>query len=340
MRVNITAGAALFWFVVIAMTACAESAGSPTRGPAGVLPSIEDTMRVDEWQYLGPFSVGYREGIQGVIPSPSHLTPTARWGRDQSGPPRFRSTLPQGGIVTWKNVSPDSTGWVNIEFDNVYWDTIMDIYGYAGLVNKTFAYAEIVAPAESRALIVAERIGTFFLNGREYSGGPYGHGFVRVPVVLNEGANRVLLSLSGFAGHRFRFEALPAPAPVMLLDDYTTPDLIEGETGEFWAGITVLNTTTSRIRNAALVIGDGVTVAEEEIGISDIAPLCVKKVPVGLHVTSPPGNADHVSIPVSVTSSAVTYTDSMRLRVRAPGQSHKRTFISRIDNSCRPTSGS
>lgn len=327
MRADIMPGAAFVCLALVAAPALAD--------PAGMLPSIEDTMHVDEWQFLGPFSVGYREGIQGVIPAPSHLSPSTRWGRDQTGPPRFRSTLPQGGIVTWKSVSADSTGWVNIEFDDVYWDTIMDIYGYAGLVNRTFAYGEIVAPAESRALIIAERVGTFFLNAREHSGGPYGHDFVRVPVVLKQGENRVVLSLSGFAGHRFRFEVLPAPAPVILLDDYTTPDLIEGETGEFWTGITVLNTTTSRINDAALVIGDGEAVVAHEIGIADLAPLCVKKLPVRLDIASPPGGTDRVSIPVSVVSSGITYTDSMRLRVCAPGESRKRTFISRIDNSCQ-----
>jgi len=327
MRANITIGAALVCLGLTATPALAE--------PAAMLPSIEDTISVDEWRFLGPFSVGYREGIQSAVPDPAHLTPANRWRDDGTEPPKFRSTLTQGGTVTWKSVSADSTGWVNIEFDDVYWDTIMDIYGYAGLVNKTFAYAEIVAPAESRALIVAERVGTLFLNSREYYGGPYGHDFVRVPVVLKKGANRFVLSLSGFAGHRFRFEVLPAPAPVMLINDYTTPDLIEGETGGFYVGTTVLNTTTSRITNATLLIGDGVIIAAKEIGISDIAPLCVKKVPVRLDVTSTPGGIDRVSIPVSVVSSEVTCTDSMRLRVRAPGQSHKRTFISRIDNSCQ-----
>ncbi|MGD9141854.1 MAG: hypothetical protein PVJ42_09980, partial [bacterium] len=250
MRANITLGAALVCLGLTATPALAE--------PAAMLPSIEDTISVDEWRFLGPFSVGYREGIQSAVPDPVHLTPANRWRGDGTEPPKFRSTLTQGGTVTWKSVSADSTGWVNIEFDDVYWDTIMDIYGYAGLVNKTFAYAEIVAPAESRALIVAERVGTFFLESQEYYGGPYGHDFVRVPVVLNKGANRVVLSLSGFAGHRFRFEVLPAPAPVMLINDYTTPDLIEGETGGFYAGITVLNTTTSRMTNATLLIGDGV----------------------------------------------------------------------------------
>jgi pimeloyl-ACP methyl ester carboxylesterase len=314
---------------------CIVMAPAAAAGQPEFLPSIEETIRIDQWQFLGPFSVGYREGIQSAVANPAYLSPTAGMHASSDVPREYRSILPQGGLVTWKTVSPDSSGLVNIEFDNVYWDTIMDIYGYAGLVNKTFAFAEIEVPGERRALIVAERVGTFFLNAREHYGGPYGHDFVRVPVVLNKGKNRVVLSLTGFAGHRFRFEVLPVPAPVMLLHDYTGPDLFEQETGEFWAGVTVLNATSTGVKGATIRVGDGSAVAVREFGITDLAPLCVKKVPVRLEVTSPPGEVEEISVPVSVTHGDITHTDSMRLRLRTPGQSHKRTFISEIDGSCQ-----
>lgn len=290
-----------------------------------ILPSISDTIRMDEWKFLGPFSTGYREGIQGAVSDPARLVPHGE----------YRSMLAQGGSVTWKTASPDSTGWVDIEFDNVYWDTIMDIYGYAGLVNKTFAYAEIEVPSDCRALIVAERIGTFYINGREYYGGPYGHDFVRIPVRLSEGKNPVVLSLSGFAGHRFRFEAIPAPSPVMILNDYTAPDLVAGETGDLWAAITVLNTTGLGINDAVVAAGDGAFVTRGETPVGSLAPLCVKKVPVRIHVASVPEEVDEVIVPVSVMSAGRLFADSVRLRVRSPEQSVKRTFISRIDSSCQ-----
>ena len=50
---------------------------------------------------------------------------------------------------------------------------------------------------------------------------------MRIPVILNRGLNRVLLNLTGYGDHRFKFEILPAPAPVIALDDYTVPDVIE-----------------------------------------------------------------------------------------------------------------
>jgi len=309
-------------------------ASSGMEGPQEFPPSIEDTIRIDEWRFLGPFSVGYREGAQGVVPRPGDLVPPGG-GPGAAAPAEYRSILRQGGAVRWRHVSPDSTGWVSIEFDSVYWDTIMNVYGYAGLVNKTFAYAEIDVPAECRALVVAERIGTFFINSVEYGGDPYAHGFMRVPVVLGEGKNRVVLSLSGFAGHRFRFELLPVPAPVMLLDDYTTPDLLEGETGMFHIGVTVLNTTAAAVDDAVLTVGDGAAVPRKASPVGPIAPLCVKKVPVAIQVISPPDGRREVVVPVAVACAAGASADSMRLRVRGPGESFKRTFISRIDGSCQ-----
>ena len=305
--------------------------------PADFLPTIEDTIHIREWQFLGPFSVGYREGIQSVIPYPEHLTPSnpSPGGRDAGG---YRGILPQGGLVTWKEACPDSSGWVGIEFDNVLWDTIMDIYGYAGLVNKTFAYAEVEAGCDTRALVIAERVGTFYLNAETYHGGPYGHDFVRVPVVLKKGTNPIVLSLSGFGGHRFRFEIIPAEAPVILLDDFTTPDLIAGETGPAHIGVAVLNTTGRRLDEVFLTIGDGITVRRREAAINSIAPLCVKKVPVEIDIVTapsgPPG-PEVIHVPVSVAYRQTTFADSIAFRVREPGRSFKRTFISEIDGSCQ-----
>ncbi len=327
MKTTLAAGAAL---------TCLMLAGtSGGAGPPEFPPSIEDTVRMDEWRFLGPFSVGYREGVQSAVSFPEDLTPEPPPGGTVYLRREYRSILAQGGTVGWETVEPDSAGWVDIEFSNVYWDTIMDIYGYAGLVNKTFAYAEIDAPAECRALIVAERVGTFYLNHREHQGGPYGHDFVRVPVVLKKGINPVVLSLTGFGGHRFRFEVVPAPSPVMILDDYTTPDLAEGETGALWAGITLLNTTRQSVDDAILAFGDGRTIGRREKRVSGLAPLCVKKVPVEIEVISPPAGPGDVRIPVSVTCGGLAFTDTMSLRIRRPEQSAKRTFISKIDNSCQ-----
>ncbi|MFH1313949.1 MAG: prolyl oligopeptidase family serine peptidase [Candidatus Eisenbacteria bacterium] len=286
-----------------------------------------DSLTIAEWHYLGPFSIGPREGVIGITDEPGALEPCDG--------DRYISTLTQGGIVSWKQAAPDSTGWVEIGFENVLWDTLMDIYGYAGIVNGAYAYSEFMVPAERHALVIAERIGSFYLNGDLHNGDPYGHDFMRIPVVLREGINRVVLNLSGYADHRFRFEIVPPPAPVITLEDFTVPDIREGEKGLFWIGVPLLNTTSERFHEVVVSIGDGRSVDLTHHTVRNLAPLCVKKVPLEIQVADVPSATEEITIPVEVTCQGTCYTDSVTLRIRGSDQSYKRTFISSIDSSCQ-----
>ncbi|MFZ1948070.1 MAG: hypothetical protein WAW06_11040, partial [bacterium] len=51
---------------------CASAASDARRE----LPSIPDTIRVASWQWLGPFSVGPREGLTGIDDRPESLVPS------------------------------------------------------------------------------------------------------------------------------------------------------------------------------------------------------------------------------------------------------------------------
>ncbi len=284
-------------------------------------------LQITEWQYLGPFSIGPREGITGITDDPGGLTPH---DGDQ-----YISTLVQGGFVGWKQAYLDSTGWVNIEFEDVWWDTLMDIYGYAGIVNGAYAYTDFMLPAERHALIVAQRIGSFYLNGDLHYGDPYGYDFMRIPVVLKQGINRVVINLSGYADHRFRFEIVPVPAPVITLDDFTVPDIREGEDGPVWIGVPLLNTTSERLDEVVVSIGDGNPITITRRTVNNLPPLCVKKIPVEIQVSDISSSVEEISIPVKVTCDGTCYTDSISFRVRNGDQSYKRTFISSIDSSCQ-----
>jgi len=292
------------------------------------LPTIEDTLSPVDWLYAGPFSVGAREGIVGVIKNMENFRP-------QEGQ-KHPSILSQGGWVEWKKVRIDSLGWVSLEYENVWWDTLMDIYGVAGILDAGYAYTEFVNKDRRRALVIAEKVGSFYLNGKRYRGDPYGHDFVRTPVILEEGTNRVLVSLSGYGDHRFKFNLVPAPAPVMLIrKDATLPDIIEDEKDWLWAGIAILNTTEKRLKDVQLSIGDGELFNENEITVSDIMPFCIKKVPVEIEISKPIVGLDTISIPVKVSYQDHFFEDRLSLRIRKSEGSFKITFISQIDNSCQ-----
>ncbi len=300
----------------------------PLFGQDEFLPTLEDTLSPVDWLYAGPFSVGAREGIVGVIKDVENFRP-------QEGQ-KHPSILSQGGWVEWKKVSIDSLGWVSLEYGNVWWDTLMDIYGVAGILDAGYAFSEFVNHGRKRALVIAEKVGSFFLNGIRYRGDPYGHDFVRTPVILEEGTNRVLVELSGYGDHRFKFQLIPAPAPVMLITkDATLPDIIEDEKDWLWAGIAILNTTPKRLKDVKLSIGDGGSFNKNEITISDLMPFCVKKVPIEIKLNKPIVGLDTISIPVKVSYQDHLFEDHLSLRVRKEKESYKITFISKIDNSCQ-----
>jgi dienelactone hydrolase len=302
-----------------------------SHAPAGTLPGIDQEILVDEWHYLGPFSAGAREGIPSQGPDPASLDPGL------AGP--YPSVMIQGGFVEWKTTAPDSTGWVSTDFENVRWDTLMDIYGYAGIVNSAYAFAEFEVPCAARALVRAQRMGSFDLNGRTYPGDPYAHGYMLTPVLLQKGINRVVIRLTGYGDHRFKFEVIPPPSPLIILDDYTAPDLIAGGTAgdqeKLWLGIPVLNTTDEWIHGAGLQIGDGAAVAYRDAAVGSIAPLCVKKIPVKIAAPAREDSSLECSVPVRVIHDGLAFADTLTLRVRGPGESVKRTFISSIDSSCQ-----
>ncbi len=294
---------------------------------AETLPGIDHVIEIEEWYYLGPFSVGAREGIASTRVDPASLDPP------HPGP--HPSVMAQGGFVEWELTTPDSTAWISTDFEDVRWDTLMDIYGYAGIVNAAYACAEFEMPGDARALVKAEKTGSFYLNGKPYPGDPYGHGYMLTPVVVRKGTNRILVRLSGYGDHRFMFEILPPPAPVMTLDDYTAPDISGGEPQEAWLGVPLLNTTTEWIHDAIIEIGDDMHVVRQETQAGSIAPLCVKKVPVKIMTIACEDSSGEWRIPLRIVHDGLEYADTLTLRVRSDGQSTKRTFISAIDSSCQ-----
>jgi pimeloyl-ACP methyl ester carboxylesterase len=292
------------------------------------LPSIEDTLLLTDWLYAGPFSIGAREGIAGVIEDLENFRP--KEGQ------QHLSILPQGGKVNWKQVAPDSLGWVNLEYRDVWWDTLMDYYGVAGIIDAGYAYAEFENQSWRRALVVAEKAGSFYLNGKRFRGDPYGHNLVRTPVVLKEGTNRVLVQLSGYGDHRFMFKLIPVPSPVMLISkDATLPDIIEGKIDSIHAGIPILNTTSKRLKDIELCIGGEEFFNERVITVPSLAPLCIMKVPMVIEMMQPLQEVDTVSIAITVSYHDFVSKKHLSLRVRQKGESYKATFISGIDHSCQ-----
>ena len=291
------------------------------------LPGLADTIIVRDWLVAGPFPVGVREGIAGVVEDPAELNPVAG--------ETLRSALVQGGVVTWRKLEADSLGWLETAYESVRWDSIQDYWGVAGLMAAGFACAEIDVPVACRALAVATKLSGFTLNGRGYLGDVYGKGWFRTPVLLDSGRNRVVLRLTGFGDQRVRFALLPVSEPLItIVADATVPDLIGDSARTHWLGIPFLNTMTSRLDSVRLTFAlNGSTLADTTI--SGLAPLCIAKPALRVPFPALPADTLPALLSLAVRWRNFERLDTLRLRVRNLSSPHKMTFVSGIDSSCQ-----
>ena len=291
-----------------------------------VFTSLKDTIYITKWHYLGPFSVGVREGIIGID---LNLT-------DENFTPDISASYPsflvQGGFLKWQILNTKDEK-VEIKYEDVLWDTLQNYYGIAGLVCASICYGEFESEKETRALIDAQRLGSFVLNGRIYPADPYGDGFL-IPVVLKKGKNRVVVKPSGFGEHSFSFRIITNPQPFMIIRDITRLDFIEGEIYNGYAGIPIMNTTEEVIKNIKIELsGDIIENTEKEI--SRLTPLSAIKIPVHLKSKGRIDKGDSSLIKIRVYNSDYKTQDSFWIKIKKSGEPYIKTFISKIDNSCQ-----
>jgi hypothetical protein len=182
-----------------------------------IVPTIHDTIVITDWLTIGPFSSGVREPGISYLPDSENFTPFEGL--------KHRDILSREGELTWYRTKSEN-GKVKIKGDSVNWNFLQDLYGNAGVNGISYAYAEFKNLGEKRALVIAEG-GSFRLNGKGFVGDPYSAGYVRIPVTLKDGRNRILVSVSGSGDQDFTFKIIPAPSPVIgIYKDATVPDII------------------------------------------------------------------------------------------------------------------
>jgi dienelactone hydrolase len=298
------------------------------------LPSVDDTLTIKHWLAVGPFSTGTREGYI------DHLV-------DQGGEEGIQpaeglehpSIMAQEGTVSWKRVEAED-GVLKIGFKDVDWDALQAHHGWAGTGGTGYAYAQINVEGPKRALILTEKVGSFWLNGWRYYGDVYGirRGKVRVlvPVVLEDGANRILLKFSVGGEHKtVIFKILPGEDPVAFnLLDLTVPDAIDGEVLNRWMAIPLINTTDQAFKGVVLKAGGDGIFKQTEITLPFMAPLTIEKVPLRLETKEKVTTTeDTLFVSVMVEAAGKQISAPIPLRVRHRGQGFRTTYRSRADSS-------
>lgn len=210
-----------------------------------------------------------------------------------------------GKPLEWKPAKANAEGW----FEG---DDFVGVY----------AHATVDTPEQGVYLLTAAGNSLSYINGQMRPGDVYGYGYLVQPVDLKAGTNDLLfLCQRG----RLRVQLEKAEGPFVQASDATLPDLLVGEQGNHWVGVTVVNPSHDRLR--------GTLEAQVDTGstsrtLFDVPPMTFRKVAVTVQV---PGGlkAGEASLKVSLDGNTSTF----KLRVLDPLAVHKRTFVSNVDGS-------
>ena len=211
--------------------------------------------------------------------------------------------------------------------------------GAFGIAVGRYLLVTVRSELERVMVLEASGHGMVYVNGEPRVGDPYGHGYVRVPVLMRKGVNTLLFAAAGRGGLKAE---LREPKGVVEINDgdITAPDVLDEGVSVYWMGVPVMNTT--RVIQRVKVSIDAKNRSLEELTrywgqfpkvVSEVVipPMSVAKVPVRFDATY---EADG-SVDAMVFANADG--DSARLTValgsRAATATHKRTFVSGVDGS-------
>lgn len=170
------------------------------------------------------------------------------------------------------------------------------------------------------------------------AGDVYATGYVKIPIKLHNGPNSLLFRTGGS-----RFKArltTPAATAIINAGDVTVPDLIVNEPASVLAAVVVVNASPAWRDDLAItsMVPDGQQIRTR---VPSLAPLSFQK--IAFEINGPaPRSTGTCSLSLKLETRALkpsseewrtVDTASIKLRVRAASETHKRTFRSTIDGS-------
>jgi len=303
---------------------------------AGSAPSIDAEIIPEGWWVIGPFPSGVREAGTDAL---TYFDDDAVLENPllQSS---FPSWLVPGGMARWHYYESDEKGAVSLDFPEVTEESlelIVDEFGFAGAMMKSYAYATIeIEDGPRRALIDLQNAGGFRLNGVPWPADSYGHRLGPTPVMLAEGRNEFKISLG--RRQNFTFRIMPVERDVLPLErDATLPDLVRGGRPELRMALPLVNCTEDWLTLESIRIDGAAAYAGRYECDVRIAPLSLYNCPIVLPEACQPFPADWAEEEYALSGEVVYDGGSspfeLTLRVRDPEQTRKLTFRSQIDDS-------
>jgi hypothetical protein len=231
--------------------------------------------------------------------------------------PKVGDTIadPDGKPLAWASAGAGADGWF-------HGDAFTGGYAFASI------------PSDSDRVMILEALGhaKVWVNGEARPGDVYSHGTMKLPVRLRKGENS-LLFLNGRGQLRATLVPPRGDGQVETYD-VTLPDLLAGKAADTWGAAVVVNATDQAMKGASLRAEAGGGKPAPETPVPALPPLTARKVAFRIRR---PAATEPGSCPVALTlvsdQGRTLDTAKLDLRVRRPGETHKRTFLSAIDGS-------
>ncbi|MBC7525930.1 MAG: prolyl oligopeptidase family serine peptidase [Chthonomonadaceae bacterium] len=225
--------------------------------------------------------------------------------------------LPDGKTRLWKSLSADK--------DGVFQDAALN-GGYVAMSVSVASPQFMILEATGHTMV--------YVNGEPRIGDPYSTSYVRLPVTLKAGKNELLFSVGR---GRLQARLTPPKASLMLsTGDLTLPDFVVGERDTQWGGVIVLNATGQQQNELVLRVkreGGRTT----QTSLSGLSPTSLRKVGFRIEgvASDKPGEESLLLELAQKQNGAWKTLDtaSIKVRVRKPEETRKRTFLSEIDGS-------
>lgn len=242
--------------------------------------------------------------------------------------PRLDETVEVPGFSPqkWEKATSDASGWFTNLVPNQRSTNSGPRAGYVWLPYQSDRDQLLWLHAAGHSMA--------YVNGEPRAGDLYENGTAVLPIQVKAGLNEILLATGR---GRLRAKLIPPPAPIAIAGhDTTLPDLIQGERNEEWGAVILINSTPNTLSDlllSASVNGQ----RSETTPVPSILPLTTRKVGFRLRHS---GQTQTNRVPLRLalfakhgSRSKPIHELELALRVRRPDQTHRETFLSKIDGS-------
>lgn len=228
----------------------------------------------------------------------------------------------------WVKIKADETGWIHDD-------------------SLTNAYIQYIYNSEKEQIVVVEAMGntSFYINGIERLGNPYRYqdefeswaprfDYSMIPVKVKKGKNEFLFKCNRGL---LKVKLLKDFPSVWFNDrDLTIPNPIVNQPTDSYGAIPVINSTEKLLNN--LIVKSWVDAGEVQIqNVEQIHPLTIQKIPFKIKL---PAFKQTCSIKLNLQlvrkekdKEEVLSTALLELQVVDANETHKETFISKIDGT-------